>query len=47
MLNQIREYIMGNPLNWHLDIENPAIASNNSRKSEEKFWNEPAKSHIK
>ncbi|HXF47866.1 MAG TPA: transposase [Verrucomicrobiae bacterium] len=39
-LNKIREYIKGNPLNWALDIENPAILSNpNSRRSEEKFWN--------
>lgn len=42
-LNKIRRYIMGNPLSWQLDIENPATFSiSNARRGEEKFWNELA-----
>ena len=39
--NKIRPYIMANPLNWPLDIENPATVSNpNARRGEEKFCHE-------
>ncbi len=37
-LNKIRQYIMVNPLNWPLDIENPATLSHpDARRVEEKF----------
>ena len=40
-LNKIRQYIMDNPLNWPLDIENPAALANpNARRGEEKFCHE-------
>lgn len=39
-LNQIRRYIMDNPLNWQLDAENPAALSNAAaRRNEENVWN--------
>ncbi len=42
-LNKIRQYIMDNPLNWHLDIENPATLSHpDARRVKENFWRELA-----
>lgn len=41
-LNKIQQYIMDNPLNWELDIENPATLSRpDARRNEEKFRREP------
>ncbi len=38
-LNKIRQYIIDNPLNWQLDIENPSSLSiANARRKEENFW---------
>jgi len=34
-LNRIREYILNNPLKWHLDRDNPTC---NSDENEKKFW---------
>lgn len=42
-LNKIREYIVANPWQWELDLENPLVQSdfkkqNNIRKIERDFW---------